>query len=150
MVFFEDIEVGQRTLYGHHAISREEMLEFAHKYDPQPFHISDEEAAKTHFGSLAASGLLTAAIAMGVTTRHFAATGFQGRGSPGLEELLWLHPVHAGDRLAVWGEVLEKRTSKSKPDLGLVRLRTIVANQQDDDVMRFCGVIFVQRRMPSD
>ena len=64
MIYFEDLEVGAETTFGHYDVTREEVLEFARKYDPQPFHLSDEEAAKTHFGRIAASGWHTCAMTM--------------------------------------------------------------------------------------
>ena len=70
MIYFDDMEVGQETLFGHYDVTREEVLEFARKYDPQPFHLSDEEAAKTHFGRIAASGWHTCAMTMAVIARH--------------------------------------------------------------------------------
>jgi acyl dehydratase len=66
MIYFEDLEVGADTYFGSYDVTRDEMLEFARKYDPQPFHLSDEEAAKTHFGRLAASGWHTCAMTMSV------------------------------------------------------------------------------------
>lgn len=146
MIYFDDLAVGRVLEFGDHVVSRDEMLDFARKYDVQPFHLSDEEAAKTRFGRLAASGLLTASIAMGVSTRYLVAHDFQGQGSPGLDELLWLHPVHADDRLRVVGQVLEARASKSRPEVGIVKIQTTVSNQDGVEVMRFNGPIFVQRR----
>jgi acyl dehydratase len=70
MIYFEDLEVGAETLFGHYDVTREEVLDFARKYDPQPFHLSDEEAAKTHFGRIAASGWHTTAMTMAVIARH--------------------------------------------------------------------------------
>ena len=66
MIYFEDLEVGKETHFGSYDVTREEVLEFARKYDPQPFHLSDEEAAKTHFGRIAASGWHTTAMTMAV------------------------------------------------------------------------------------
>ena len=70
MIYFEDLVVGAETEFGSYEVTREEVLEFARKYDPQPFHLSDEEAAKTHFGRLAASGWHTGAITMSVIARY--------------------------------------------------------------------------------
>ena len=101
MIYFEDLEVGQETIFGHYDVTREEVLEFARKYDPQPFHLSDEAAAKTHFGRLAASGWHTCAMTMAVIARHVVADEQAGLGSPGVDELRWLKPVYPGDRLTV-------------------------------------------------
>ena len=101
MIYFDDLDVGEETLFGHYDVTREEVLEFAQKYDPQPFHLSDEAAAKTHFGRLAASGWHTCAMTMAVIARHVVATEQAGLGSPGVDELRWLKPVYPGDRLTV-------------------------------------------------
>jgi hypothetical protein len=82
MQYFEDLEVGAETYFGSYEVTREEIIEFALKYDPQPFHLSDEEAAKTHFGRIAASGWHTAAMVMSVIARHVIAHEQAGLGSP--------------------------------------------------------------------
>ena len=146
MIYFEDLEVGAETLFGHYDVTREEVLEFARKYDPQPFHLSDEAAAKTHFGRLAASGWHTAAMTMAVIVRAITAEPLAGLGSPGVDELRWLKPVHPGDRLTVRGKILEKTPSRSKPDLGSIRTQTIVTNQNGVDVMRYTSIVLMRRR----
>ncbi len=103
MKFFEDISVGDETEFGHYDVTREEVLEFARKYDPQPFHLSDEAAAKTHFGRIAASGWHTCAMTMAVIARFVVEDRQAGLGAPGVDELRWLKPVYPGDRLTVRG-----------------------------------------------
>jgi hypothetical protein len=88
MIYFEDLEVGEETYFGSYEVTREEVLEFARKYDPQPFHLSDEEAAKTHFGRIAASGWHTAAMTMAVIARHVVKHEQAGLGSPGIDDLI--------------------------------------------------------------
>lgn len=146
MIYFDDIAVGQQTVFGHYDVTREEVLEFARKYDPQPFHLSDEEAAKTHFGRLAASGWHTCAMTMAVIARHVVETEQAGLGSPGVDELRWLKPVYPGDRLTVRGEIVETRPSQSKPEIGSVRTETTVTNQGDVPVMRFTSIVLMRRR----
>ena len=146
MKYFEDVEVGAETLFGDYDVTREEMLEFARKYDPQPFHLSDEAAAKTHFGRLAASGWHTAAMTMAVIVRHITRDAQAGLGSPGVDELRWLKPVYAGDRLTVRGTVVDKAPSRSKPHIGTIRTRTIVSNQDGVDVMSFTSIVMMLRR----
>ena len=124
MIYFEDLEVGRETEFGRYEVTREEVLEFARKYDPQPFHLSDEAAAKTHFGRLAASGWHTCAMTMAVIVRHLTDEEQAGLGSPGVDELRWLKPVYPGDILIVNGRILEKTPSRSKPDLGSFRTQT--------------------------
>ena len=146
MIYWEDLEVGSETLFGHYDVTREEVLDFARKYDPQPFHLSDEEAAKTHFGRIAASGWHTCAMTMAVIARHVVAEGQAGLGSPGVDELRWLKPVYPGDRLTVSGTVIEATPSRSKPQIGVIRTRTEVTNQDGVPVMRFTSIVMMLRR----
>ena len=149
MIYFDDMEVGQETLFGHYDVTREEVLEFAHKYDPQPFHISDEEAAKTHFGQIAASGWHTCAMTMAVIARHVVKHDQAGLGSPVVDELRWLKPVYPGDTLHVRGKIVEKRPSQRKPEIGSFRTETTVTNQDDVPVMRFTSIVLIRRRPES-
>jgi acyl dehydratase len=146
MIFFEDMEVGATRVFGHYDVTREEVLDFARKYDPQPFHLSDEEAAKTHFGRLAASGWHTCAMTMAVIARAVVDDGQAGLGSPGVDELRWLKPVYPGDRLTVTGTVIDKTPSRSKPEIGSVRTQTTVTNQDEIPVMRFTSIVLMRRR----
>lgn len=150
MRYFEDLEVGAETYFGSYDVTREEVLEFAHKYDPQPFHISDEEAAKTHFGQIAASGWHTAAMTMAVIARHVVKHEQAGLGSPGIDELRWLKPVYPGDTLHVNGRIVEKTPSRSKPEMGSFRTETTVTNQDDVPVMRFTSIVLIRRRPPEE
>ena len=149
MIYFEDLEVGAETYFGSYEVTREEVLEFARRYDPQPFHLSDEAAAKTHFGRLAASGWHTCAMTMAVIARHVVAEEQAGLGSPGVDELRWLKPVYPGDTLHVRGEVVETIPSKSKPHIGVVRTRTTVTNQDQVPVMTFTSIVMMLRRPES-
>ena len=146
MIYFEDCTVGAETLFGHYDVTRDEVLEFARKYDPQPFHLSDEAAAKTHFGRLAASGWHTCAMTMAVIARHVVDTEQAGLGSPGIDELRWLKPVYPGDRLTVRGKVIESVPSRSKPTIGVIRSENTVTNQDDVPVMRFISIVMMGRR----
>jgi acyl dehydratase len=146
MNYFEDLEVGAETYFGSYEVTREEVLEFARKYDPQPFHLSDEAAAKTYFGRLAASGWHTCAMTMAVLVRHLSKERQAGLGSPGVDELRWLKPVYPGDTLHVRGKIVEKTPSRSKPDLGSFRTQTTVSNQDDEPVLRFTSIVLIRRR----
>jgi acyl dehydratase len=150
MIYFEDLEIGRVTEFGSYDVTREEVLEFARKYDPQPFHLSDEEAAKTHFGRLAASGWHTAAMTMAVIARHVVAHEQAGLGSPGIDELRWKKPVYPGDTLNVRGEILEKTPSRSRPEMGSFRTRTTVTNQNGETVMTFISIVLIRRRPSSE
>ena len=149
MLYWEDIEVGSARLFGHYDVTREEVLEFAHKYDPQPFHVSDEAAAKTHFGRIAASGWHTAAMSMRVIVDALSIEPQASLGSPGVDDLRWLKPVYPGDRLTVSGRIVDKTPSRSKPGLGTIRSQTTVTNQDGVDVMRFTSIVLMQRRPPA-
>jgi acyl dehydratase len=146
MIYFEDVEIGRETEFGTYQVTREEVLEFARKYDPQPFHLSDEAAAKTHFGRLAASGWHTCAMTMAVIARHVVDEEQAGLGSPGIDELRWLKPVYPGDTLTVRGRTLEKTPSRSKPDIGSFRTATEVTNQDGVPVLRFTSIVLMRRR----
>ena len=146
MIYFEDLEVGSETYFGSYEVTREEVIDFASKYDPQPFHLSDEAAAKTHFGRLAASGWHTCAMTMAVIARKVVDEEQAGLGSPGLDELRWLKPVYPGDTLHVRGRIVDKTPSRSKPEIGSFRTETTVTNQDDVPVMRFTSIVLIRRR----
>ena len=146
MIYFEDLEVGKETYFGSYEVTREEVLEFARKYDPQPFHLSDEAAAKTHFGRLAASGWHSCAMTMAVMVRHMSEHPQAGLGSPGVDELRWRKPVFPGDTLHVRSTVIEKTPSRSKPDLGSFRSQTVVTNQDGETVMTLISIVLIRRR----
>jgi acyl dehydratase len=146
MIYFEDLVIGEETEFGSYDVTREEVLEFARKYDPQPFHLDDEAAAKTHFGRIAASGWHTTAMTMAVIARAVVAEEQAGLGSPGIDELRWLKPVYPGDRITVRGSIIDKTPSRSKPDIGSFRTRTIVTNQDGVDVLRFTSIVLIRRR----
>jgi acyl dehydratase len=146
MIYFEDLEVGAETDFGSYEVTREEVLEFARKYDPQPFHLSDEEAAKTHFGRIAASGWHTAAMTMAVIARYVVKHEQAGLGSPGIDELRWKKPVYPGDTLYVRGRIVETTPSRSRPDMGSFRTETTVTNQDEQPVMTFTSIVLMRRR----
>ena len=146
MQYFEHLEVGAETYFGSYDVTREEILDFARKYDPQPFHLSDEEAAKTHFGRIAASGWHTASMTMAVIARHVVEHEQAGLGSPGIDDLRWKKPVYPGDTLHVYGEIVEKAPSRSKPEMGSFRTHTTVTNQDAVPVMTFTSIVLIRRR----
>jgi acyl dehydratase len=146
VIYLDDLEVGRESYIGSTEVSREEVIEFARRYDPQPFHLSDEAAAKTHFGRLAASGWHTCAMVMGVIARHVVQTEQAGLGSPGIDELRWLKPVYPGDTLHVHSKIVEIRPSRSKPDIGSFRTATTVTNQDKVPVLTFTSIVLMRRR----
>jgi acyl dehydratase len=146
MIYFEDLVLDAERDFGTYDVKREEVIEFASKYDPQPFHLSDEAAAKTHFGRLAASGWHTAAMTMAVIARKVVDDEQAGLGSPGIDELRWKKPVYPGDTLHVRGKIIEKTASRSRPDIGSFRTLTTVTNQHGDEVMTFKSIVLIRRR----
>ena len=133
MLYYEDIEVGTRQSFGRYEVIADAVRDFAEKFDPQPFHLSDEAAAKTHFGRISASGWHTCAMTMRMLVDSMNEVPRAGMGSPGIDELRWKHPVYPGDTLRIETELLSKRRSRSKPELGLFKTRVRTFNQ--DDVM---------------
>jgi acyl dehydratase len=149
MRYFEDLEIGAETYFGSYEVIREEVLEFARKYDPQPFHLSDEEAAKTHFGRIAASGWHTCSMTMAVIARYVVDDEQAGLGSPGIDELRWRKPVYPGDTLHVHSKIVGKTPSRSRPEMGSFRTDTTVVNQDDQPVLTFTSIVLIRRR-PAD
>ena len=148
MIYFEDLEIGKRQSFGRYEVTREEVLEFASKYDPQPFHLDDDAAAQTHFGRLSASGWHTCAMVMAMLVENFMGQESAGLGSPGLENLKWKKPVYPGDTLRVETELKEKRRSNSRPEMGLTKTFIQVFNQDDDVVMESTNIGLMQVRDP--
>ena len=146
MIYFEDLEIGAETYFGSYDVTREEVLEFARKYDPQRFHLSDEEAAKTHFGRIAASGWHTAAMTMAVIARYVVEHEQAGLGSPGIDELRWKKPVYPGDTLHVRGKIIDKTPSRSRPEMGSFRTHTTITNQDGQAVMTFTSIVLIRRQ----
>jgi acyl dehydratase len=143
--WFEDYAVGESFELGDEPITEQEIIEFARRYDPQPFHIDPAAAAATHFGGLVASGWMTTAVSMRVMCQHFISPR-ASMGSPGIDELRWLLPVRPGDRLRVRVEVLGCVPSKSKPDRGVVTMRQEVLNQNAQVVMSLKTLAMLKRR----
>jgi acyl dehydratase len=146
MLYFEDMSVGMKRSFGRYEVTREEVLDFARKYDPQPFHLSDEAAAKTHFGRLAASGWHSCAMTMSMLVANMAVEPQASLGAAGIDELRWLKPVYPGDVLRCETEILEVRPSGSRPDMGSVRSQMTVFNQDDVPVLRFIALALMRRR----
>jgi len=146
MLYLDDIEVGMKRSFGRYEVTRDEVLEFARKYDPQPFHLSDEAAAETHFGRLAASGWHTCAMTMSMLVAHMKEQPQASLGAAGIDELRWLKPVFPGDVLRCETEILEVRPSQSRPEMGSTRSRMTVFNQHDEPVMRFVALGLMGRR----
>jgi len=143
--YWEDLKVGETAELGSCAVTEAEILAFARKYDPQPFHTDLEAARRSIYGGLIASGWHTCALMMRLSVdaarRDEAAT----TGSPGLDSCRWLKPVRPGDVLSARTEVLEIWPSRTKP-IGFVRRRSEMVNQQGEVVLRVIGITMYRRR----
>ena len=147
-IYFDDFEVGQTIELGSCTVTKEEIIEFALKFDPQPFHINEKEAAGTIYGGLIASGWHTGSLFMRLLYDGLLSRA-ASMGSPGQDEMRWVRPVRPGDTLSARGVIEEKIPSRSKPDRGLVRTTYQVFNQEGLEVMKIRGLgIFAKR--PSD
>ncbi len=145
-VFFEDVNVGDKKEFGHYEVTKKEVIEFASKYDPQPFHLDEEAAKSSVFGALCASGWHTSAMTMAMLVKDFTKSGFAGMGSPGLDFVNWHQPVKVGETLSVMTEVVEKRESKSRPNLGFMKSKTTTLNEKGEAVMTMQANVMVLKR----
>jgi len=148
-ICLDDLAVGEVYELGARSVSRDDIVAFAREWDPQPFHLDEEAARDTPYGGLIASGWHTVCIFM----RLFA-DGLLNRavamGAHGIEELRWQKPVRPGDTLHARAEVLAVQPSRSRPDRGVARMRSVVTNQNGEEVLSFvAAVIFGRRRAAS-
>ncbi len=146
MQYFEDLEVGAKLSFGRYEVTREEVMEFASKYDPQAFHLDDAAAAKTHFARISASGWHTCAMTMRMLVGNMGAREQAGLGGVGVDQLRWLKPVYPGDVLRVETELLEKTRSRSRPEMGSMNSIIRVFNQDDVMVMSFTSIGLIRVR----
>jgi acyl dehydratase len=146
-LYLEDMTPGQRFVSGEHALDAAQIVEFAQRFDPQPFHLDADAAKSTFFQGLAASGWHTAAITMRllVSSGIPLAEGIIGSGG----ELQWPKPTRPGDVLHVESEVVEVIPSRSRPERGMVQMRCETLNQHGDVVQRFTPKLVVSRRPPA-
>ena len=136
--YFDDYKAGTVEACGEVTVTEEDILEFARRYDPQPFHVDPEAARRSPYGGLIASGWHTSALMMRLLTEHYL--GASSLGSPGIDELRWPAPVRPGDTLSLRVTVLETRRSRSKPDRGILRSRLEVLNQDGTLVLSAIAV----------
>ena len=144
--YLEDFEVGQRYTGAWRVVmDTERMKAFAAEFDPQPFHLDEQAASGSIFGGLAASGWHTSAATM----RLLVDSDLKPKGGivgAGFEEFRWPRPVRPGDELRIESEILEVRESKSRPEQGVIKVRTTTLNQRDEAVQVTVGVLIVPRR----
>lgn len=145
MLQFEDFTVGETHSFGSIAVSQEDLVAFASRYDAQDFHV-DPEAAKSSFvGGLIGSGWHSCALLMRLIAEDFLLDS-TGMGAPGIDEIKWLRPVFPGDTLHGRRTVLETKASRSRPEMGLVRFRCELLNQRDEPVMEQTNWIMFGRQ----
>ena len=154
--FYEDIVIGKPIVFGSHTFMADEIKAFARRFDPQLFHVDEAAAARSHFGGLCASGWHTMAVwmRMMVEYRQRNAAEIAARGepvpilgpSPGFRELRWLKPVYAGDTVTYSSAVIDKRPSSSRPEWGVISVRTEGFNQGGELVISVINTAFAQRR----
>ena len=143
--YAEDFEVGEKFDHGRYHVTREEIVDFAQKYDPFPFHVDEEFASKTVFGGIISSGWLTSLVWLRLMHKNFLEYETV-LGSPGHEEVKWPTPVRPDDQLEGTLEVLEQRVSSSRPDLGFVRYRATLTNQNDETVFDTTSTMIIKPR----
>ena len=143
-LYLEDLHVGQRFASGAHAVDEAQIKDFAGQFDPQPFHLDDATAKHTMFAGLAASGWHTAAITMRLLVDGGApiAGGVIGAGG----EIAWPKPTRPGDILQVKSEILDVTPSRSRPDRGMVIVRSETFNQRGEIVQTLTAKLIVPRR----
>jgi acyl dehydratase len=143
--YLEDFEVGQIFGSGRLRVDKERIKAFAAEFDPQPFHLDDEAARGSIFKGLAASGWHTAAMTMRLLVESDLkpAGGIVGAG---FDEFRWPRPVRPGDELRVESEILEVRPSRSRPEQGMIKVRTTTYNQAGEPVQINVGNLVVPRK----
>ncbi len=146
--YWEDYEIGAVFELGAKTMTKEEIVDFASKYDPQPFHIDEEAAKASFFGGLVASGWHTCSVCMRLMVDNYLSPG-SSLGSPGLDEIRWLKPVRAGDTISARIVIVDKKPSRSKPQIGTVFNRYEVHNQKGELVMTMKGIGMIARRPAS-
>jgi acyl dehydratase len=146
--YFDDLKVGDRFKSELFDVTEKQLIEFAHKFDPQMFHLDRKSAERTIFKGLIASGWHTAAITMRlfVQTLNFA----EGAIGLGVDELRWPNAVRPGDALQVETEIVDLRLSRSKPNYGIIRLRNVTTNQRGEIVQTMTAAAMVPKKVISD
>lgn len=144
-IYLDDLEPGMVFELGAVTVTRDEIVEFARRYDPQPIHVDEQAASASIYGGLISSGWLTVSLTM-----RRIVDGFLGQaeslGSPGVDEVRWLKPVRPGDTLSCRAEIVDVAPSRSKPGRGVARVRYEAVNQRGEPVLRMTGLQMLARR----
>jgi acyl dehydratase len=142
---FEDFVPDSVAEFGPRLVTREEIIDFAAQFDPQPMHLDEDAARASMLGGLAASGWHSCAILMRMMCDAFV-VATASWGAPGVEEVRWLKPLRPGDRLTLRRTVKEKRVSNSRPEMGFVKFHCALVNQHGETVMTLVTPMMVGRR----
>ena len=145
-IWYNDYETGHVFEFGNVTMVEEEIIDFATKYDPQPFHIDKSAAAAGMYGGIIASGWHTVSVCMRIIVDNMMGPDSGSLGSPGLSEVSWPKPVRPGDTLRLRAEILEKIPSKSKRDRGFWRVRFAALNQNNEEVAVMVPMQYFMKR----
>ena len=143
--WYEDFTVGEEIRSPGKTLTEAEIVEFGFRYDPQPFHIDKQAAGASIYGGLIASGWHIGSVAFRLLTMTDV-LGEASLGSPGIDELRWLKPVHPDDTLTTIVRITEMRPSRSKPDRGIVVMAYRIVNQDEETVMTMQAMQLIRRR----
>ena len=146
-LYWEDFQPGAVMISGPRLVTREEIVAFAAEFDPQPMHLDEAAAGATLLGGLAASGWHTCCLLMRIITDGFVLNS-SSMGAPGVEEVRWLNPLRPGTRIRVRSTVIETRASKSRPEMGLVKIHHEVLDETDAVLTTLTSTAMLGRRQP--
>lgn len=144
-MYFDELPVGYEFTTGSRVLDLEEIIEYASKYDPQPFHVNADAAAASHFGGIVASGMHTLSTAFTLTLEANVWND-ASQGSPGMNEVRWLRPVRPGDALSVTAKVVKSTPLRSRPDTGMTEIAYEVLNQRAEPVMGYTIIHMLFRK----
>jgi acyl dehydratase len=142
---WEDFTPGREFLYGPRRVTRDEMVEFAAEFDPQPMHLDEAAARASMLGGLAASGWFACSLLMRMSAESFVLHS-SSMGAPGIDEERWLAPIRPGDDLTLRATVLDVRASRSRPEMGFVRVSFELTNAAGTKVMTLVTSLMMGRR----
>lgn len=150
LIYYEDLEIGQKIKLGSISISKNEIISFAEKFDPQPFHTNEIKAKESIFGGLCASGWHTCSLFMRILYDGFLINS-AALGSPGMDAIRWLKPLRPGETITGIGEVIKKTPSKSRPEIGSLIINYEVFNKNNELIMTLIGIsIFKKKYLDND
>jgi acyl dehydratase len=139
-LYWEDFTPGRAFAHGPRRMTRNEIVAFAAEFDPQPMHLDEDAARQTMLGGLSASGWHACCILMRMSVDAFVGDS-ASMGSPGIDEVKWLRPIHPGDDISLRATVLEARASRSKPGMGMVKFRFELTDAAGATVMTLVTLV---------